>query len=485
MSFANIAQAFAQGFSAKEVIKWLTANNKKIGGSIKEALKQGYTEDQIGEYLSQQSRGVPYGQRQSLLQGMSAKEQGDIAQRQKPKAGKFIENALETGGKAALGAGMAYATGRIAPQALGMIAKHVPQLAPFLGQMGGNNPPGAPAGAPPVGITSQTPIAGGPSPQIPQQAGASQQPPQIPQQAPIPTAIPPQVSAGLLDQMGMTERLDTMISAGNDPASIAKAMSIMMTPGQQKWLAQQVKEGKAKPIEEMIADYASLKPAQQAEQPQQSLPQAESLQAQQKEPLLKPQIEEEPEKPISKGSFAASGDGEMGKVKEIRGDKALIEVDGKIKQVKADELISSPIPEKQLGDLYEDLVNRIPESERSAMINVAGYDPNYNELIFMPHDGALYVYKDIPEEFAKLLQGAMFNAKTTGKNFYGSWAEGEASRGAGLSVLIKDLQKLYGGKGKEYVRKYEKIYDLMALPKAEIKEKEKREREARKAAKKR
>jgi NDP-sugar pyrophosphorylase family protein len=39
------------------------------------------------------------------------------------------------------------------------------------------------------------------------------------------------------------------------------------------------------------------------------------------------------------------------------------------------------------------------------------------------------------------------------------------------------LQKLYGCKVKEYVRKYEKVYDLLALPKAALKERERKERE--------
>lgn len=169
--------------------------------------------------------------------------------------------------------------------------------------------------------------------------------------------------------------------------------------------------------------------------------------------------------------------GDLGQIESSHKGISTINVDGKKKQFHEDDLIKSPLPEKDLAQLYEDLVQAIPESERSAMINVAGYDPNHNELIFMPHDGALYVYKDIPEEFADKLKSAMFQAKTTGENFYGAWAQGEASRGAGLFQLIRELQKLYGGKGKEYVRKYEKVYDLLALPKAALKERERKERE--------
>jgi hypothetical protein len=158
--------------------------------------------------------------------------------------------------------------------------------------------------------------------------------------------------------------------------------------------------------------------------------------------------------------------------------------DGKFKTRKEEDLISSPIPEEDMADLYERAVKSIPEAERSAVINWAGYDDNHNELAFKPHTGALYVYKDIPKEFADKLKDAMFQAKTTGSNFYGAWSQGEASRGAGLSVLIRDLQKEYGGKGKEYVRKYGEIHDLFRLPKEEIARRQKRKRDEERARKK-
>ena len=185
------------------------------------------------------------------------------------------------------------------------------------------------------------------------------------------------------------------------------------------------------------------------------------------EQMYKPQ--EEAKAPESNEVMLPNG--ELGNIKGKDAKGLLVESDGHVKKYSEDDVIKPPMPEKDLGDLYEDLVKAIPEEAKSSMINVAGYDPNHNEFIFMPHDGALYVYKDIPQEFADKLQAAMFKAKTTGENLYGAWAEGEESRGAGLSALIKELQKLYGGKGKEYTRKFEKVFDYFELAKKAYKEK--------------
>jgi len=162
---------------------------------------------------------------------------------------------------------------------------------------------------------------------------------------------------------------------------------------------------------------------------------------------------------------------------------AKVTIDGKQRNIPEDHLIESPADEKDLGQMYEELIQKIPESERSGMINWAGYDETNKSLAFLSHHGALYTYEDIPEEFADRLKNAMFKAKTTGSNYVGEWTEGESSRGAGLSVLIKELQAYYGGKGKEYSRKFEMAHDLFAIPKSQVQARLKREAAEKKEAK--
>src|SRR5690606_9687694 len=89
-------------------------------------------------------------------------------------------------------------------------------------------------------------------------------------------------------------------------------------------------------------------------------------------------------------------DGSLGQLESLKDGIAKINVGGQIKHRKLDEIEQSPIPEPELADLYEKLTNAIPESARSSVINFAGYDANVNELAFRPHNGSLYVYKDIP-----------------------------------------------------------------------------------------
>lgn len=175
-------------------------------------------------------------------------------------------------------------------------------------------------------------------------------------------------------------------------------------------------------------------------------------------------------------------DGKMGEVQSVKNGIAKIDVDGQVRNRKEEDLIKSPLPQKDLADLYSDLINAIPEDKRSAVINFAGYDEANNELIFRPHGGAAYVYKDIPKEFADKLKNSMFKAKTSGENFYGSWETGEASRHAGLAALIKDLQKQYGGKGKEYTRKYLTLVDILEEPEKAKREKHRKQMEEKKKA---
>lgn len=189
------------------------------------------------------------------------------------------------------------------------------------------------------------------------------------------------------------------------------------------------------------------------------------------------------------GNLVLTPQGDIGEVQSVKNGIATLNVDGKQKTRKEADLQEIPISQPDLATLYENLIQAIPEAARSSVINFAGYDADNNELIFRPHSGAAYVYKDIPPEFAEQLKNAMFKAKTTGENFYGSWSEGEGSRFAGLSQLIRELQKQYGGKGKEYVRKYQTLVDILGEPEKAKKEKHKammaKKKEERDAKKKR
>lgn len=463
--------ALSQGYSTSQVLNFLLNANPKLKNPINAAKTAGYTADQIIKFLSDKE------ENKAAKAYLTSNE--IHAEKKKEYREKVIQG-LKVAGSAGLAAASAYALSRVIPPALQAAQAALGGQAPT-----GPNPPASPQS--PQGIPPQ---AGAPTGQLPQ--GPAPISPQAPQpNNPVVQGVSPQIplsptptipASQILSQMGMQDKVDIMRKAGNTPEAIAAALNMQLTGGQRKWFGEQLKEGKVKPLQPMIEEYFKEVPEVQAPTPTTPTPNSPTSAALQfpkaagvppstvEVPLKTAEVEE---KPISKGVLVASPKG-IGQVKEIRGDQALVDIDGKIHKEQVDQVMEQP---EGLAEAYENLINKIPESERSAMINFAGYDPTYNELAFKPHAGAVYVYKDIPEEFAQKLKDAMFQAKTSGQTYHGAWTEGEASRGAGLSVLIKDLQKLYGGKGKEYIRKYETVHDFLALPEAAIKDKKRKQRE--------
>lgn len=214
------------------------------------------------------------------------------------------------------------------------------------------------------------------------------------------------------------------------------------------------------------------------------------------EEQLTEEVIEQPEKPkfMGKGSTVLTKDGELATIEDFPGNTAKISVDGKKKVVKSDDLIELPLPEKDLADLYEDVISGIEKKtgqEVSRNVYLAGYDPNHNELFYKPHDGALYVYDNIPSWAVEELTNLLTKRKTTGSNYIGAWTAGtESPIGAAMSALIRKLQGERGGKGSEYSRKYDIIYDALepakqaAREKKKQKEKEEREKQRKEKAKK-
>lgn len=180
----------------------------------------------------------------------------------------------------------------------------------------------------------------------------------------------------------------------------------------------------------------------------------------------------EPEKPVEEGlksekptigSNILLPDGEIGVIEKLPGETAKLDIDGKKKVLKSRDLQLSPITKSELAELYNDLLKGIEShtgQEVSRNVNLAGYDAENNELVYTPHSGTTYVYRDIPQEDVDELLSFM-NRKTTGENYIGAWEAGtESPIGAAISKLIQKLVQ-ERGKGKEYSRKYNSIYDAI------------------------
>lgn len=181
-------------------------------------------------------------------------------------------------------------------------------------------------------------------------------------------------------------------------------------------------------------------------------------------------------KPIQKNDLTFSPQG-LGTVKGIHNGKAIVDIDGKNHLIDESDLQASPIAEKDLADLYDDMIGGIEKhtgKDVSRNVEWAGYDPKTNEMAYRPHGGGFYVYDNISPEDAGMLEAFLTKRKTTGSNFIGAWEAGSDSpMGAGMSQLIVRLQKERGGKGNEYRNRFDTIYDAIEPARSASKEKKK------------
>ena len=452
-----IASALMAGHSVKSVLKYLSQNNPQLASQISTAINAGYTIDHVLKYLSKNEK--------KMEPLTNPKLSSNIFEQGQSRVHPSLINAGKLAGTAAAVGLGAYGLSRLAPQAThaisGQVLPAIPGIPPQSGQKGLPAPkiPGGPQGPIPTNPVQTPPN----TQQQPMQTPQQQQPTQTPMTQPVPNL------AVFKKYPGLESKIADLRNAGNDAISIAGYFQ-KFNPSQTKKLEAEAGE----PFEQLVEKYIAHTPIQSKQQ-QPMQPAEQDLMPEQSQQMPAEQTQ----------NFVATPEG-LGVVKTKNEKNTLIDSDGKMHQVKSDHVIEPPEPMKDVLGLYEQLMSSIPENQKSAMINVAGYDPNHNELIFMPHGSgsALYVYKDIPPEFADQLKNSMFTAKTSGDTLYGAWSEGEESRGAGMFQLIRELQKHYGGKGKEYVRKYEKVFDFLTLPKLLHEQSERKKKEDARAMKK-
>jgi len=268
-----------------------------------------------------------------------------------------------------------------------------------------------------------------PNPQI--SAPSAQQPPSID-------------SAAIIREMGLEPKINNLLAQGKSPEQISQEVVGGFNPKQRKIFTEKVQKGAIPPtFDALIRDYAA-KATNRA--------------------TIAPQSEESRQKPV-KGDLIALPNGEIGELEHIKEKQALVKSDGRLHKVNADEMIASPLPARDLADLYEELIGGIEKEtgeEVSRNVNWAGYDPGTNTLAYLTHLGALYVYDDISPEESNQLTSLLNKRKTTGENFIGAWKQGTQSPiGAAMAALIKKLQAERGGKGSEYSGKFLTIYDAL------------------------
>jgi hypothetical protein len=465
----NIKGALAAGYTAEQILKYFSKAFPDAGERIQEAVALGKPIEEVLKYLSKMQKGDV--QRMQRMQGPSESNPYLRAKKsQSEYAGKQVSNIVQSAatiGGTALGAyGLARGLPALARSGIGQNV-----LSKFkFGQK-------TPTSIPSTGNISQSPITQGMQPTPLQQTNPVATSIGQANVSNVPSVTPKFNSSSIIQEMGLEPKIDNLLNAGNPPEAIGEVLNQSLNPAQKKWLDTKIKEGSAAPLQDMVRDFIQNRPKNQ--------PIVQPIEQEKQEYKLDKtayDISAETKSPgaTTKGSLAFGPNDVVGEIKAIRNGKALIEDNGKLHKVDIDDLIQSPLPEKDLADLHDDLIKGIEKEtgeDVSRSVNFAGYDPSTNTLAFLPHDGSLYIYDDISEEEKRELTNILSTRKTTGENYIGAWkAESKSPIGAAMSRLIKKLQSERGGKGKEYSGKFQTVYSAFepAIKAAKLKKKKKK-----------
>lgn len=492
-----IQQAIAIGWTSKQILNFISGKIKNFDSGLNNARSSGYTDKDILKFIQGKMKTGKVKEPETAY-GKYLKKSGLLTpEESKERKGKGIKAALGAGA-AALGAYQAYK--QFSPQGLQTI--HPDEISQ-VGEQIGFSPKG-------IGHTPQLQLEG-PQPEVPPQdiqtqPGEPPPPPQQPLQTPeVPTPGTDDITlaaekevleaaeSGLtdvqkqqrrfLDRGKIGNRLKVMKKAGKTKEQMVEFLKKSMPMMDQEYIRGIGFTGEPgdldKRLGEMVDSYFPLGVGEKVEEPPIEQPEVPEIVEQESPEIVQPQ-----EIKLAPGSRIITDDGDFGTIDNLPGKTAKIDVDGKKSIVQTDDLIPVPENEEEVLDIYEKLVNAIPKEYKSAMLNWVGYDSGKKLLQVKFHSGDSYTYEDIPEEFVKKLEDVLFIAKTTGGNFYGSWAQGEESRGAGVSAFIKDLQKQFG-RGQEYTAKFKEVYSFFGLPEGQLRDKKKREREEAKEKRKR
>lgn len=504
-----IAQVASLGYTAAQILQFLSGKVKGASQGIKSAKSQGYSDEDILKFLGSKFKTS----KKSADNQLSANEeylknQGFKTKEEKTETrNKFIKGAFDLGA-GALGT---YALSRALPktgQALqGQLLPALPQQPPAPQLPGGPRlglpAPGQAAMQPPPPAGPQGPLPytnpsaqNRPAPQ-PSQQPINVQPQQMPQQAPqtAPAAAAPASAITPLPKQ-LQAVVERVASSGNDPDQIEAYLT--------KFHPKEVKayeKAANTPIRSAIEDFAKNLPAKatktlanvpmeqesilqqpaNAEIPRPIETQTPNI-ALGKQGLIeqgKKKFEEqmnaqevpEPTEHLpkkEKGSTVALPNGEIGEISEIRQGIATVEApDGKKYTRKLDELIESPLAEKELHELFDDLVEGIKKEtgqEISRAINYVGFNPDEKSLIvhYIGSGKDTYTFDDLDEGRINRLMELEQMRRTSGQNYVGGWEEGTKSiLGSKIHDLVKELEEERGGKGKAHSFTYKTLYDAM------------------------
>lgn len=475
----NLASYLAQGYGADEILKFVEKSFPNIGRAISSKRKAGIDAKDILKLIAV----LDAKQLKKADQNASSMNFDNPLERANAGAKSQQENPLlqaaKVGGTALAGAAAIGAL-PLLRQGATQVANAVPNALPTTPKTPYESTiaPSMQEGTPPVfqsGVTLRPQDMQSVQTQM-QPKGQPQPQPNISQastQQSVPSQSPNVKSSQILQEMGLTEKINNLFKAGNNPEQISAGVQLSLTPGSNNYLQNKIKTGEAKPLPEMIQDYITEQQGQQRVEAAQKIDQvtpeqktaiSEKLNAGEKAQPLEKMIEQT-ERP-QKGSIVSTPDGLVGEIKDIKKNEALVESGGKVHKVKVDQI---ELPNEELIKAVESLLN-LPEQEKSSIISSLIYRPRKKEMLVKFHNGESYVYEDVTEEDIAPISEAMGIPVTSGQNIYGKWEKGKQdSRGAALiQGIIRSPKYAKENENKTWEKletKYDRYKKLYKQPK--------------------
>jgi len=430
-----IGQALLGGYSNNQILRFLSNNYPLMKKFINDATSQGHTEEEITKFIDNAMSN-------SLTSSTKISEYGIRNLKEKLKAEQ-----IKKYGKAAL---------NLAIPVAGMT------IGKFMGQAQNMPPTTASRGLPPQPPTQPQPM---PSVGMPQ-APTGGFPPQAPNVGgpPISFQEPLLQTKNDLSLKKLQKQFETRSPAQEEGKilSIAKKM-LSKAEISAKMDLEQVKrifdlnDNEANAVMQIFHDQTKgiyLKPVQAVEAP-----------TKQKEPTLDGQVAKEvsrvskealkqfeaPEiefpkldiSKVKKGQEVVTPSNEIGNIEAFSGSGVLVNVDGKVKKLKIDELEGPPEFIKSAKIVIDP--SQVEETAKSAALGTVLESPDKTKLsISFGPTGEFYTYrrkdgKPIDEDILNRIKEGMTMPISTGDAFLGSWDSGIAdSRG---TVAINDIVK--------------------------------------------
>lgn len=441
-----ITQLISTGYTAAQILKFLSNKIPQLSKNISGAQSQGYPAEQILKYLStkiQPSNDRAYKQglnsNERYLAGSGIKTPGERTE----SRNKFIKGAL------GVGAGVlgAYGTLKAAQNYLNVAPTTgygtPPQTPPTSPPAQASALPGpqqpqaitnTPSPMPPIGprgglgVPQPVNVAKGPGLPPQNQLKAIAPPANVPSE-PVTMAPEKPDSGAILDKLGLRLRIEKMRHQGHEPNMIIQAAEKLVPKEMQGQF----------PVKEIVADYLSKSPTTALKK----LPEEQGrnfkglLEPFEDKPIRPEDYQRKPEdvKPLDKGALVLTPNGKVSEVKAKAPTGLIVDDGGKgVKHQEADlEQEPADIP-----NIVENIL-KIPEVNRSSIVSLFTFDPDDNSMYIQYHNGETYKYNDVDPKEVAAVADKMGIPVTEGKGMYGAWSP-EDKKSLGAALIQRFLQ---------------------------------------------